>query len=42
MPHLAGATDRYWQRQADMVFENVRRYLAEEPLLNRVDKKRGY
>lgn len=41
-PHLAGATDRYWQRQADMVFENLRRYLAGEPLLNRVDKKRGY
>ena len=41
-PHLAGATDRYWERQRDMVFENLRRYLAGEPLLNRVDKKRGY
>ena len=41
-PHLAGATDRYWQRQADMVFENLRRYLSGEPLLNRVDKQRGY
>ncbi len=41
-PHLAGATDRYWQRQADMVSANLRRYLAGEPLLNRVDKKRGY
>lgn len=41
-PHLAGATDRYWQRQADMLFENLRRYLAGEPLLNLVDKKRGY
>jgi len=41
-PHLAGATDRYWQRQADMVFANVRRYLAGQPLLNLVDKQRGY
>jgi phosphoglycerate dehydrogenase-like enzyme len=41
-PHLAGATDRYWQRQADMVFQNLRRYLAGEPLLNVVDKQRGY
>jgi phosphoglycerate dehydrogenase-like enzyme len=41
-PHLAGATDRYWQRQRDMVCENLRRYLAGEPLLNRVDKRRGY
>jgi phosphoglycerate dehydrogenase-like enzyme len=41
-PHLAGATDRYWQRQADMVSANLRRYLDGEPLLNLVDKKRGY
>ena len=41
-PHLAGATDRYWQRQADMLFENLRRYLAGEPLRNRVDKQKGY
>jgi phosphoglycerate dehydrogenase-like enzyme len=41
-PHLAGATDRYWQRQAAMVTANLRRYLNGEPLLNRVDKQRGY
>ncbi len=41
-PHLAGATDRYWQRQADMVSANLARYLAGEPLLNPVDKRRGY
>ena len=41
-PHLAGATDRYWERQRDMVFENLRRYLAGKPLLNLVDKIRGY
>lgn len=41
-PHLAGATDRYWQRQADLFMENLRRYLAGETLLNLVDKKRGY
>jgi phosphoglycerate dehydrogenase-like enzyme len=41
-PHLAGATDRYWQRQADMVSANLRRYLAGEPMLNLVDKQRGY
>jgi len=34
--------DRYWQQQADMVSANLRRYLNGEPLLNRVDKKRGY
>ena len=41
-PHLGGATDRYWQRQADLLQENLDRYLAGKPLLNLVDKKRGY
>ena len=41
-PHLAGATDRFWQSQLDLLRENLRRYLAGEPLLNRVDKRRGY
>jgi len=41
-PHLAGSTDRFWQRQADLLTENLRRYLAGEPLLNLVDKKKGY
>lgn len=29
-------------RQMDLFTENVRRYLAGLPLLNVVDKKRGY
>ena len=41
-PHLAGATDRLWPRQLDLLQENLRRYLARELLLNVVDKKRGY
>ena len=40
--HLGGATDRFWPRQADLLTENLRRYLAGEPLLNPVDKRRGY
>lgn len=41
-PHLGGATNRYWPRQTELLEENLRRYLAGEPLLNLVDKKRGY
>ncbi|MBI4463947.1 MAG: D-2-hydroxyacid dehydrogenase [Acidobacteria bacterium] len=41
-PHLGGATDRYWERQLELLQENLRRYLAGEPLQNVVDKKRGY
>jgi phosphoglycerate dehydrogenase-like enzyme len=38
-PHVSGATSRF---RDDLVIENVRRYLAGEPLLNLVDPERGY
>jgi phosphoglycerate dehydrogenase-like enzyme len=38
-PHASGVTLRYFDR---LVIENVRRYLAAEPLLNQVDPERGY
>ncbi len=38
-PHVSGATARF---RDDLVVENVRRYLAGEPLLNLVDPERGY
>jgi phosphoglycerate dehydrogenase-like enzyme len=38
-PHVSGATSRFLD---DLVVENVRRYLAGEPLLNQVDPERGY
>ena len=40
--HIGSATDRFWPRQTDLLKENLRRYLAGEPLLNLVDKSRGY
>jgi phosphoglycerate dehydrogenase-like enzyme len=41
-PHVAGFTIHYDERAADLFAENLRRYLAGEPLLNRVDRGRGY
>jgi phosphoglycerate dehydrogenase-like enzyme len=41
-PHLGGATDRFWPQQADLLATNLRRYLSGQPLLNLVDKSRGY
>jgi phosphoglycerate dehydrogenase-like enzyme len=41
-PHLGGASDRFWERQATLLGENLRRYLSGQPLLNLVDKGRGY
>ena len=38
-PHASGVTLRYFDA---LVVENVRRYLAGAPLLNRVDPERGY
>jgi phosphoglycerate dehydrogenase-like enzyme len=38
-PHVSGATHQFLD---DLVVENVRRYLAGEPLLNVVDPGRGY
>jgi phosphoglycerate dehydrogenase-like enzyme len=38
-PHVSGATSRF---RDDLLVENVRRYLAGEPLLNPIDPERGY
>jgi phosphoglycerate dehydrogenase-like enzyme len=41
-PHLGGCTDRFWQRQMALLRDNLGRYLTGAPLLNLVDKNRGY
>jgi phosphoglycerate dehydrogenase-like enzyme len=41
-PHIAGFTPHYDERAAAVFAENLRRYLAGEPLLNRVERGRGY
>ena len=41
-PHVSGTSHRYWRRQTDLILDNLRRYLAGEPLRNRVDKEAGY
>lgn len=41
-PHIAGVSVHYEQRLAQLFVENLRRYRAGEPLLNRFDPTRGY
>jgi phosphoglycerate dehydrogenase-like enzyme len=41
-PHSAGLTDKLWDRHYKLIRENLRRYLANEPLLAVVDKRQGY
>jgi phosphoglycerate dehydrogenase-like enzyme len=41
-PHMSGVSNGYAQRGVDFVCENLRRYLAGEPLINVVNKRLGY
>ena len=42
LPHVSATTTRFWERQADLIVENIGRYQRGEPLRNVVDKQRGY
>lgn len=41
-PHISGGTPRYMDRAIELFCDNLRRYLAGEPLRNVVDPERGY
>lgn len=41
-PHVCGVTPRYDDHMAALFTENLRRYVAREPLLNLVDRALGY
>jgi phosphoglycerate dehydrogenase-like enzyme len=41
-PHIAGGTPVYMEQAVEIFCDNLRRYLADEPLRNVVDRQRGY
>jgi phosphoglycerate dehydrogenase-like enzyme len=41
-PHVAGRSDRDHERMAGTVKENIRRFVDGKPLVNVVDKQKGY
>lgn len=41
-PHISGGTPVYMERAVELFCDNLRRYLAGEPLRNAVDARRGY
>src|SRR5450631_3385684 len=41
-PHTAGLTDKLWHRHYELFSDNLRRYVAREPLCFVVDKQKGY
>lgn len=41
-PHIAGQSDKIWDRRMDVLQENARRFTEDLPLLNIVDKQNWY
>ncbi len=41
-PHAGSVSPRFWERQSDLMADNLGRYLRGEELVNLVDRKRGY
>jgi len=41
-PHTAGLTEKLWRRHYELFSDNLRRYLARQPLRFVVDKQKGY
>jgi phosphoglycerate dehydrogenase-like enzyme len=41
-PHTSGISERIWQRETELLMENLERWFRGEPLQNRVDLERGY
>ena len=41
-PHTAAVTERLWERHYQLICENLKRFLQGGPLLNLIDKHRGY
>ena len=41
-PHVSAVTRRFWDRQQELILDNLSRYLTGRALRNQVDKVRGY
>lgn len=41
-PHISGVTERHWEREAELLIDNLERWFSGKPLRNQVDLSRGY
>jgi phosphoglycerate dehydrogenase-like enzyme len=41
-PHVAATSPRFWERETELIIDNMRRYAGGEPLRNTVDIEAGY
>ena len=41
-PHVSATTRRFWERETDLITDNLGRFVRGEPLRNVVDKAAEY
>jgi len=41
-PHVSGVTERLWEREAELLLDNLERWFSDKPLRNVIDLARGY
>ena len=41
-PHVSAVSDRFWEREMDLIVENIGRFLRGERLKNIVNLEAGY
>lgn len=41
-PHVSGVTERLWEREAELLMDNLERWFSGKPLRNQIDLARGY
>jgi phosphoglycerate dehydrogenase-like enzyme len=41
-PHISAVSEFLWDRQTELLLENLERWFGSRELVNLVDKKRGY
>lgn len=41
-PHVSATTRRFWERETDLIADNIARFARGQPLRNLVDKSAGY
>jgi len=41
-PHISGVSERLWEREGELLLENLERWFGGQPLRNQVDLAKGY
>src|SRR5262249_47607054 len=41
-PHVSAVTERFWERESELIIDNIKRYRSGRKLRNLVDQDAGY